>query len=554
MSLLVRIERPLVEPVQHLAEGDALILGRSSKADLVIPDPFLSRLHARFYKEAGQWFVEDLGGRNRTVLNGHPLTKAERVSEGDVVTMSDTQIHVQSLRGLPPAAVEPPRNDATLFRAASALVKQHETDPGQGSLEERLQRATDRLKVLNEFHRALARPIELAALLELVLDRAFTDLRPEEAVVMLKDADGEYQRVASRRRPGVTGDFLYSRSLLREVGEKGMAALVSDASSDARFSTAQSILTSGVRSIVAAPLMDADGCLGIFVLSSRAHVRSFSEDDMEELAFLGAAAALRIRNLALMEESAQRRLYEKELALARRIQVALLPEHLPQIPGFELFAYNAPTRSVSGDLYQVQMRREDAECVLLLADVSGKGISASLLTASLEALSAGPIEVGLAADEICTRLSRRLYARTGGDRYATGFVAVLHTATGRLCWTNAGHNPAVIIRSSGETIQLPATGLPMGLLPIGDYTRGEHVLEPGDLLVAYTDGITEAANSNGDEYGLDRLVELCRARMTEGVEATSDALGRDVAAFAGGVPYGDDRTYVMLRRLPAPGS
>jgi sigma-B regulation protein RsbU (phosphoserine phosphatase) len=272
---------------------------------------------------------------------------------------------------------------------------------------------------------------------------------------------------------------------------------------------------------------------------------------MEELVFLADAAAMRIRNIKLAEDAAKRQALEKELALARQIQMALLPDQLPSVPGFELHASNIPTRAVSGDLYQFTLRNEDRECVVLLADVSGKGMAAALLTASLEALATGPIEVGHPPEGMCTRLSRRLYARTSEERYATAFMAVLHPDTGRFCYTNAGHNPALLMRASGESEELEATGLPLGLLPVGEYERGERVLGPGDLVVIYTDGVTEAANPEGEEYSLERLRELCRSQMAGGVKALAEALQKDLERFARGIPFADDRTFVLLRRLPA---
>src|SRR5262249_6899884 len=158
--------------------------------------------------------------------------------------------------------------------------------------------------------------------------------------------------------------------------------LVEDVSADERFNKAESIMGTGVHSLVAAPLLDSDGCPGFIVLKSRSQVRKFSPQDMEELVFLADAAAMRIRNIKLAEESAKRQALEKELARARQIQMALLPAELPNVPGFELHASNIPTRAVSGDLYQVSLRKDDRECVVLLADVAGKGMAAALLTAS----------------------------------------------------------------------------------------------------------------------------------------------------------------------------
>jgi phosphoserine phosphatase RsbU/P len=553
-TLILRVEPRLGDTFTHQVTGDSLVFGRSSKADLVVPDRYMSRMQARLYRDGDHWLIEHLQGRNPTLLNGKPIAQPARVGPGDLIVASDTRVYVED----PGAGAGSPvsREDATdsghaLFRPAQALLAAGEAPGPRADISDAaLRHHTERLRRLNDFHRALAAPITLEALLELVLDRAFADLRPEEAVIFLRRADGELARVAQRRLPGLDGDFLYSRSLAREVTEKGLAALVEDSSADERFNRAQSLLDSGVRSLVAAPLLDSEGCPGLIVLNSRIHVRRFSEQDMEELVFLAAVAAMRIRNIGLAEDAARRKLLEKELALARQIQMTLLPAELPSVPGFELQASNIPTRAVSGDLYQVQMRREDRECVILLVDVAGKGMAASLLTASLEALAAGPIEVGHPPDGICSRLSRRLYARTSAERYATGFVAVLHTDTGRFCYTSAGHNPALLLRASGGHEELGATGLPLGLLPVGEYGREERMLAPGDLVVIYTDGVTEAANPDGEEYGLPRLLELSRAHAKEGVPALAAALHADLDAFASGVPFGDDRTFVLLRRQP----
>ncbi len=551
-ALVLRIEPHLGEAFTHEVTGDSLVFGRSSKADLVVPDRYMSRLQARIYREGDRWLVEDLGGRNPTLLNGRPLPQPAHVGPGDLISVSDTRVYLEVPGAGPRATPADPTDPVqTLFRPAAALLAADEARDLREDIDEAgLRHHTNRLRLLNEFHRALAGPITLPALFELVLDRAFADLRPEEAVIFLRQPDGSFARVAQRRLPGLGGDFLYSRSLVREVTEKGLAALVVDASADERFNTAQSIMGSGVRSLVAAPLLDSAGCPGLIVLNSRIHVRRFSENDMEELVSLAGAAAMRIHNIALAEDAAKRTMLEKELALARQIQMTLLPAELPTVPGFELQASNIPTRAVSGDLYQVQMRQDDRECVVLLADVSGKGMAASLLTASLEALAAGPIEVGHPPDGICSRLSRRLYARTSAERYATGFVAVLHTDSGRFCYTNAGHNPALLVRASGEHEELKATGLPLGLLPAGEYEREERTLGPGDLVVMYTDGVTEAANPAGEEYGLDRLLELSRTHAASGVQALAEALQSDLDAFADGVPFGDDRTFVLLRRVP----
>jgi phosphoserine phosphatase RsbU/P len=548
-DIVLRVEARGREPFEHRIAGDEVVIGRSSASGLAIPDPFLSRRQARIFQSDGAWLLEDLGGRNATLLNGVPVTQPTRLSVGDLVKMSsETFLRVApaSSTGAEKSASE--SDSGAVFRNASALMERSQILGSAPESEAALRRHYDRLQLLNEVHRALGRSVTLDELFTLILDRVFAALLPEEAVIFLKDAKGEFYRAATRRVPGLGADFLYSRSLVYEVTEKQLAALVFDASSDERFANAQSILSSGVRSMVAAPLLDPEGCPGMIVLGSRANVRQFSEDDLELLVSLASVAALRIRNIALAEEAARRRAIEKEMELARAIQMGLLPESLPEVAGYELRALNVPSRAVSGDLYQVQVRHDGKECVLLLADVSGKGMAAALLTASLEALAAGPIEVGLPAEEISEKLSRRLHARTSAERYATAFVAVLDPGRHVLRYANAGHNPPLLVRADGQCVQLKATGIPLGLLPMATYTAEEVTLGPGDSLVVYTDGITEAANPEGEEYGVARLEAMGRRHQSQPLETFIQALEQDLEAFTRSVPFGDDRTLVVLRR------
>jgi sigma-B regulation protein RsbU (phosphoserine phosphatase) len=540
--LRLRITPPIGESFEHFCEGDSLVVGRSSKADLVLSDRFLSRLHARFFREGETWYVEDLGSRNTTLLNGRPVASPMHLAPGDLVKLSETVISVDGFD----VAAEKPKSasdevsssDSILLRSASELMAAAERESG------------DRMKLLNEVHRALATSISLEELLELVLDRAFAHLRPEEGMILLKSSLGDLEQVATRRLPGTTGDFLYSRSLEREVAEKGQAALVLDAQTDVRFAAAESILSSGVRTLVAAPLLAPDANLGMIVLSSRVHVRRYSEEDMELLVALASVAALRIRNISLAEEAARRRALEREMAIARQIQIALLPESLPEIPGYSLFATNDPSRSVSGDFYEVQTCDETGEPVIVIADVSGKGMSASLVAASLDALLMGPIEVGHPTDAICARVSRRLHARTPPERYATAIIASLEPKSGVLSYTNAGHNAGLLVRANGSSERLEGTGFPLGLFPIADYERAEVSLAPGDLVVLYTDGITEAASANGDEFGLDRLEKVVTTYSGEPLVALAVAIETAVEVFAEERRFADDRTLVILRREP----
>ncbi len=532
--------------------GETCVVGRSSSADLSIPDRALSRTHARLFRDAETWLVEDMGSRNGTRLNQRPLLAPAVLQPGDVIELGGSRLTVRRTEHGGPPTQSSGVSGATLFRPAREVLAEQSSGrqlvgPGEAGP---LDRLVQRLKLLNEVHDALGRSVELPDLLRLILDRAFTHLGPEEGAIFLKTPDGSYTCVASRSARSNGDGSLFSQNLLHQVAENGMAALVLDTLEDERFNQAKSLMNAGLRSLVAAPLLDPDGALGMMVLGSRLQVRQFSEEDMELLVSLASVAAMRIRNLRLAEGAAERRRLQQEVELARRIQVGLLPRQLPTVAGCELHAGNIPSRWVSGDFYTVQLRREGRELLLQVADVSGKGIAAALLTASLEALGAAPIAAGVAPDELCSQVSHLLLERTPPEKYATAIVAALDLDTYRLSFANAGHTPGLLLRRDGAVEWLRSTGPPIGLLPDATYTAGTAELGPGDLLVTYTDGITEATDPDDEEYGAARLEAVCLAHRDGPLPALAAAVERDLEHFVRRVPFADDRTILLLRRSP----
>jgi serine phosphatase RsbU (regulator of sigma subunit) len=547
---LLHVVPPLADSFDFVLEGDSVVIGRSSDSTLTLADRSLSRHHCRLTRGAEGWLVEDLGSRSGTLVNGAPIAGPTALAAGDTLQLSTTMLTLLRRGQEPgprPASADLP--SSTVYRDAAELLHRGSTpDPQDPADRDRL---LERMRLLNEVHQGLSRYARFDELLDLILDRVFHHLRPEEATIFLRTPRGELERAASRSLAGLEGNFLYSRSLMEEVTEKRLAALVMDAASDERFADAPSILAAGVRSLMAAPLLDPEGCQGMIVLNSRTQVRQFTEADLELLVSLASVAAVRLRNAALAEGAAQHRVLEGELALARRLQLALLPHELPKPAGYELKGFNVPSRTVSGDYYYAYARAEGKECFLMMADVSGKGVAASLLTASLEALAAVPIQDGLSPHEICNLVGPLLLARTPPEKYATAFLGTLEIESGTLRFANAGHNPPLLVRCSrGSVERLEGTGPPLGLIPGARYDGGSVTLEPGDVLVIYTDGITEAENPEGEELGLQRLEELVCRHAGEGLTAVAAALEAGLERFVRGVPFADDRTLLLLRRLP----
>lgn len=541
------------EPFDWVFENDDLVIGRASTADVTVADRFLSRRHTRLFRRGDQVLVQDLGSRNGTLLNGTPVSQPTAVTAGDILQVSNTRIILEQDEWMTGGKSEASLSSTRMLKDLDALLADSMPVDDDGSFTaDSLQRYADRLKLISEVHEALASSVTLETLFDLILDRAVSHLQPEQALILLRGDDGAYHPAAHHGQSS-DGILARSRSLAREVGEQRVAALVLDVEHDERFSAAASLVAAGVHSLLAAPLVagDRDETLGIIVLASPVGTKLYTEEDLELLVTLASVAAMRLRNLALQEEALERRRMQQEVELARRIQEGLLPTTLPVVPGFSLLARNLPSRGVSGDWYTVLERTVESgrrEWVVMVADVSGKGVGASLLTASLEALTADPVESGQPPEEIFARLARRLYDRTPPEKFATAFMAVVDAGAGRVQYANAGHNPGLLVRADGTTEELGTTGLPLGVLPMATYQSQEVELAAGDLLVLYTDGITEAENPDDEEFGFERLTAVCVQHRASTLEEVLEALGNELSAFADGIPFADDRTLVLIKR------
>jgi serine phosphatase RsbU (regulator of sigma subunit) len=544
--LWLRITPPDGAPFEHECAAASLVLGREKAADLSISDPYLSRQHARLFRDGDAWFLESLTSKSTTLLNGRPIRGAARVGHGDEAQLGNTRVRFQQEDDPAPAPFILP-GATTVFRSAAALL-QPAGEPGPDGGGDALRRLTGRLELVNEVYRGVAGRIALDDLLQLLLDRVFDHLAPEDAAIFLKGPDGELRPALSRRPPGATGEPFFSRSLAREVAGKGMAALVQDAIVDDRFASADSIVTSGVRSIVAAPLLDAEGSLGMIVLISHAHVRRFSEEDLELLVSLASAVTLRIRTIGLAEQAAQHRLLEKEIELARDIQMGMLPTAFPARPEFALFAALRPARSVGGDLYDFLDGPD--RLWFFVGDVSGKGFPAALHMAVTRTLfrAAAPDETSPAA--LLGRMNRELSRDNERAVFVTGFAGRLDLASGEIAFSNAGHNRPYVMRRDGSVRSVvEAAGMAMGVDPDFSYPTGVLSLAPGDTLYLYTDGVTEALDAASRPYGEERLEERLRELAQAPVGTVVQETLRAVQEFAGSTPQSDDIAVMAVRYL-----
>jgi serine phosphatase RsbU (regulator of sigma subunit) len=259
-------------------------------------------------------------------------------------------------------------------------------------------------------------------------------------------------------------------------------------------------------------------------------------------------AATRIENVLLAEIEEHDRMMKRDLSQAAEIQRGMLPAGAPQIPGLDLAGFNAPCRTVGGDYYDF-FTYSQCKVGLALGDVSGKGMPASLMMMALHARMQVLAEDSEDLASFMSRLNKATCANCPSNRFITFFFSVLDSSTGELRFANAGHNPPIIVRASGEAEMVEGGGPVLGILPVAPYTERRATLARGDMLVLYSDGVTEATDMNYNEFGEERFIDVLRQNRAKPAGAIVEAVNSALATFAAGAPQADDITLVIARRL-----
>ena len=539
------------EPVSRfLVDRPSLNLGRSSTNDVFLPDRTLSRVHARLDQKPEGLVLTDLGSRNGTQLNGSRLVEPIVVQPGDRIARRDLD---RGLRGRPLHGAGRHRRgmdrlDRTMISTSNAALSLRRPAARDLTDAAELKRLATSLQILNEVSLALLSDIPPAELSNLILEKT---LRLPGARPGTPDAarrDGRAAPGGVRFAEGIDpADIRLSRTLVESVNGQKHGVLMIDTATDGKIAVADSIRLQGITSCIAAPLLVDEEVIGLVYLEARLGRKSFTEEDLKLLTSLANTAAIKIQNLRLHEASAARQRIEREMALAWDVQRRLFPEVAPELPPSELFGRTLPSRTVSGDYYDFFVR-SDGTVDIVVADVCGKGMAASILAASVQSAFQAWAAEHFSPDRVCARLNDLVHRRTSPEKFVTFIATLYDPETGSVVYSNAGHNPGIVLRAAGGHELLSAQGPPLGLFPGQAYGSGALTLECGDLLVLYTDGITEAANPDDDEFGTRRLVETLVKARGGSVAQIETELGAALTSFTAGTPFGDDRTFVLLKR------
>jgi sigma-B regulation protein RsbU (phosphoserine phosphatase) len=318
---------------------------------------------------------------------------------------------------------------------------------------------------------------------------------------------------------------------------------VADARADTRYVAARP----QTRSEIACPIVSRGRIIGVFNLEND-DLDAYHEGHLEFLKTFASQAAAAIERARLLDQAMQARNLERELEIARGIQASFLPTTPPTMPGLDLAGLNIPYRDVGGDYYD-WIRIVDNQIGLAIGDVSGKGVAAALLMAAFRASLLAEIRNHYAIRRILQKVNRLLFESTEPGKFVTAFYGVLDAKNRVFTFSNAGHNPPLLLHADGRAEWLTEGGLPLGVLEDSSYEERPTPLASGDVLVLYTDGVTEAANEHEEEFGVERLEALVRATAHRPAVEIVEAIRTQVNAFTGARHLNDDLTLLVARLI-----
>ncbi|MGB7069789.1 MAG: GAF domain-containing SpoIIE family protein phosphatase [Pyrinomonadaceae bacterium] len=409
----------------------------------------------------------------------------------------------------------------------------------------------DKLRMLLDITKTISRSLDLNEVLNLVMDTLGSLIPYDAAGIYLIDRSGEAESPYVFKSKVIRGyqiSFEYIEPRLKmgegfigRVAETGNAIISPDVSKDSRYFAARE----RTRSEIVAPIVSNDQVIGVFDLESD-RLGAYSKDDLSVLQLLTSQVAIIIEKVQLHEQAVEQKRIQAQLEIARSVQLTLLPDNDPTLENFDISAYIFPAEQVSGDYYDWVKIFSD-QIAVTVADAVGKGIPAALLMSFLRASLRAAVQSGYAPHIALSKVNNLLWDSTDDHQFITGIYGLLDATNRTFVFSNAGHNPPLLIKPNGELRYVEYGDRPLGMFRDGRYHQHFIRFESGQVMVIYTDGITEAANKDGVEYGSDRFAR----RVLEGIHLPAkkliDHIRKDVADFTERKFLDDDGTLFVIK-------
>ena len=417
----------------------------------------------------------------------------------------------------------------------------------------------DRLSLLYRLSQTFNSTLDLDEVLDRVMDEVIAVTQAERGFVMLMDEGGDLVFQTARgmdqdtiEEPG----FQISRGIVNQVAREGQPMLTSDAQSDSQLSLRASVIHLGLRSVLCVPLQVKGNTIGVIYVDNRLQAGIFTQDDLELLNAIASSAAIAIENARLYQVAVEKGRMERELQMAYKIQAGLLPRSMPEVPGWDFAARWKPAREVAGDFYDF-IPLEEGRLGLVIADVTDKGMPAALFMAFTRSIIRASLDRAVQPVEAIRQANRLICRESSYGFFVTLFYAQFEPDSAEVTYVSAGHNPQLryldtsarsLERASAPVFQLGYTGMPLGIEEETPYEQRHITCAPGDCLLLYTDGVTDAVNDLGDHYSLARLERFGQDNHQSDPKKFIQNLESELLDFVGDIPQFDDITIVIAKR------
>jgi phosphoserine phosphatase RsbU/P len=542
--------------VSHKIElkSDATLIGRHPDCQVLVDDTSVSRKHAQIVYRDSEYWLEDLRSRNGTYLNNHQIQQITRLYDGDLIRVCDVQFEFaledienghQQRATLDCSEDDAPSQfilDDRIPGDVSSIMSRLDVSSHYGRETNNIISAERRLEILIEITRSLAKTVGLNAILENVLECLFRLFdHVERGFIVLKEEELLKPLAMKIRHQRDEERIRLSRTIVDHVMETQQAIVSADATADSRFNMSQSIADFRIRSILCAPLIDSDGLsIGVIQLDALRHGVGFREEDLEILTTVAIQSSIAIDNALLHEKELKQRELQRDLELANEVQRSMLPQRRLQIEGLQFYDYYRSAHQVGGDYFDY-IRLPRNRVAIVVADVVGHGIAAALLMAKFSAEVRFALASEVALTEIVGHLNRSLMS-LHLDRFVTMALAIFDYGKSQVSMVNAGHMQPIIRDHTGSVSQvsLDYSGMPLGIVEDAKYPIYKVPLNRGDVIILYTDGISDALDHNGQPYGINRIVEVVQSAEDTSPESICKTIVRHARQHMGKEEQPDD--------------
>ncbi len=544
------------EELSRPLDKEQITIGRSPSNDIFISHNSVSRRHACLIRDGDGWRIEDLGSRNGIRLN-ETENLNRRLRHGDVISLGRTQLaFVDESAGAGPVTNDDEPLDPgvqTTVRTAMEFGDLVGSIPSDSVVTAGADRVGRLVTVVSEASKAILESKSLDDTFHRMLDVIFAQLPAERGFILLWDEQRRELAVRcskSRRATGLGAPMRVSKTIADKVFRETVTVLTTDAQVDGRFADGESVYDLGIRSAIAAPIWRAERVEGLICLDATVQ-RAFEAFDADLLSAMGHQLAVAIERSRLQMLALEKERLDRELAVAREIQIATLPAEVPRLAGYDLAGVSRPAEATGGDTYDL-VPLEGDRIILLLGDATGHGIGPALSVTQVRSMLRVAVRLDADLDAAFRQINDQLAEDLDDARFVTAFIGVLEGDAHRVRFHSGGQGPIMHFRSADDAFEWqPATTTPMGFMRAATTPPARIIdLAPGDILGLLTDGVFEAEDTAGEMFGTARVEGLVRRHAGGSMKQLAREILLAVDEYAGEAPQADDITIVLVQRLP----